>query len=159
MFGIFQGLMLLVCPFGLHLKISFWNIPNDFVKQGWEPRGITYTEKWKSSKINFHVAVSAALAKDFPTLPSLLRSIAALPSSCLNFYQTEKRLCKVLKRSTRGQSEGARMKTFQRACILSKPQDREGAEKKYKELYTNPRSFMMRIDGRVEGICPGCRQR
>ena len=51
------------------------------------------------------------------------------------------------------------MKTFQRACILSKPQDREGAEKKYKELYTNPRSFMMRIDARVEGICPGFPQR
>ena len=99
-FGIFQGLMLLVCPFGLHLKISFWNIPNDFVKQGWEPRGITYTEKWKSSKINFHVAVSAALAKDFPTLLSLLRSIAALPSKLFEFL--EKKLCKFVKRSTRG---------------------------------------------------------
>ena len=26
-FGIFQGLMLLVCPFGLHKNRSFWNIP------------------------------------------------------------------------------------------------------------------------------------
>ena len=105
---------------------------DDFVKQGREPRGITCTETWKSSKIKFHVAVSTALAKDFPTLPSLLRSIAALPSSCLNFYQTEKRLCKVLKRSTRGQSEGARMKTFQRARILSKPIEWEDAEKSTK---------------------------
>ena len=158
-FGIFQGLMLLVCPFRLHLKISFWNIPNDFVKQGWEPRGITYTEKWKSSKINFHVAVSAALAKDFPTLPSLLRSIAALPSSCLHFYQAEESLCKALKRSTSGQTEGARAKAFKRACILSKHQDREGADKKYKDLYIDPRTFMMRITGKVEGICPGYRQR
>ena len=66
---------------------AFFADPNDFVKQGREPRGITYTETWKSSKIKFHVAVSTALAKDFPTLPSLLRSIAALPSSCLNFLR------------------------------------------------------------------------
>ena len=76
----------------------------------------------------------------------------------MNFYQTEKRLCKFVKRSTKGKSPIVRRKTFQRACILSTPQEREDAEK-YKELYTNPRSFMMRIDARVEGICPGFQQR
>ena len=138
---------------------AFFADPNDFAKEGTEPRGITYTETWKSPKLNFHVAVSTALANDFPTLPSLLRSIAALPSSCLHFYQTEKRLCKALKRSTSGQPERARIKAFQRACILSKHQDREGADKKYKDLYIDPRTFMMRITGKVEGICPGYRQR
>ena len=81
---------------------AFFADPNDFAKEGTEPRGITYTETWKSPKLNFHVAVSTALANDFPTLPSLLRSIAALPSSCLHFYQTEKKLCKFVKRSTKG---------------------------------------------------------
>ena len=41
------------------------------------------------------------------------------------------------------------------ACIVVDSR----ALKKYKDLYTDPRTFMMRIAGQVEGICPGYKQR
>ena len=119
------------------------------VRQGNEPRGIA----------KIHVAASAALAKDFPTLPSILRSIAEAPSSCLHFYLSEKKLCKFVTTSTKDKPEMVRRRMFQRACVLSKPEERETAKKKYKDLYIHPRSFILRIDGRVEAICPGCPQR
>ena len=113
----------------------------------------------KARKNNCHVAVSAALAEEFPTLPPLLRSIAEAPSSCLHFYLSEKKLCKFVTTSTKEKPEMVRRRMFQRACVLSKPEERETAKKKYKDLYIHPRSFILRIDGRVEAICPGCPQR
>ena len=45
---------------------GFYATPDCFLKV--EPRGIQYTEQYKSAKQSFHVAVSAKLATEFPTL-------------------------------------------------------------------------------------------
>ena len=52
----------------------FYATPKDFLSPS--PSGIAYTEKYKGSKQSFHVAASAALATELPTLPQLLRGIA-----------------------------------------------------------------------------------
>ena len=75
----------------------FYATPNDFLSPS--PSGIAYTEKYKSSKQSFHVAVSAALATELPTLPQLLRGIAQAAGSCLHFYLSEKKCASFSKRA------------------------------------------------------------
>jgi len=125
--------------------------PEDFAREfGEAPRGIMYTEKLKSPKDSFHVAVSEALATDFPTLPQLLRAIATVPGSCFKFYLPERQLCKFSKKPA---NKTPRMQ--QRICVLAKPADRKAAKKKNKELYINPRSFLLRHEASNSVICPG----
>ena len=76
----------------------FYATPQDFINQDEPPRGIMYTEKCTSAKESFHVAVSAALAAELPTLPELLRALAVAPGSCFKFYVSERKLCKFSKR-------------------------------------------------------------
>jgi len=80
---------------------AFYATPEDFVRQVESPRGITYREKCKSSNHSFHVAVSAALADEFPTLPQVLRAVALAPGSCFKFYVSEHKLCKFFKTKKR----------------------------------------------------------
>ena len=54
---------------------GFFASPKDFTKAT-PPRGVTCQEHYKTAKSNWHLAVSAAVAVEFPTLPLLLRSIA-----------------------------------------------------------------------------------
>ena len=111
-----------------------------------------YTEKYKSSKQSFHVAVSAALAVEFPTLPQLLRAIAQAPGSCFRFYLSERRLCKFFKKAVK---EAPRIQ--QRTFVLAKQGDSATVKKKkYKALYINPRSFLLRFDASARAVCPGC---
>ena len=80
-------------------------------------------------------------------------------ASCLWFYLSEKKLFRFASTAIRDKSDIVKKRTFQRACILSMPEEKAAARPKYKDLYIHPRSFILRIDGRVEGICPGCPQR
>ena len=57
---------------------GFYATPHDFINQDEPPRGIMYTEKYKCPKESFHVAVSAALAAELPTLPE---------RSCARFFK------------------------------------------------------------------------
>jgi len=84
---------------------GFYATPQDFVKQDESLRGIMYTESYRSSKQSFHVAVSAKLADELPTLPQLLRAIALTPGSCFNFYLSEHELCKFFKQKCEDQKE------------------------------------------------------
>ena len=68
----------------------FCAAPRDFQEE--LPKGVQYEEKFKSSKHSFHVAVSAELAVDLPTMPQVLRAIAEAPGSCLSFYRSERKL-------------------------------------------------------------------
>ena len=136
---------------------GYYATPKDFVNYA-RPPGIMYTEKYKSSKDSLHVAVSATVAEELPTLPPLLREIAQAPGSCLHFYLSARKLCKFFKRSSKAKSETVRRKLVERTCVLSKPADRETAGKKYKELYITPRSFLLKIDASIADVCPGCSQ-
>ena len=60
----------------------FYATPKHFLSPS--PSGITYTEMSKSSTLDFHLAVSASLAGEMPTLPQVLRGIAQYPGSCLH---------------------------------------------------------------------------
>ncbi len=130
---------------------GFYATPQDFLCKGESPRGIMYTEKYKSSKESFHVAVSAALADELPTLPQLLRAIAMAPGSCFMFCLSERKLCKFFKKTVK---KAPRMQKS--IFVLSKKEDRHTVQKKYRELYINPRSFLLRFDASERAVCPGC---
>ena len=138
---------------------AFFADPKDFVQQGDRPHGVTYKEKCKASPKSLQVAVSAAVEQAFPTLPVLLRHIADAPASCLSFYLSEKKLCRFVSTTTKNKEDIVKKRTFQRTCMLYMPEEKAAARPKYKDLYIHPRSFILRIDGRVEAICPGCPQR
>ena len=129
---------------------GFFATPKEFVTQAAAPRGIAYTGQYKIANQKWHVAVSAAVAAEFPTLPQLLLSIARAPGSGCNLY-SERKLCKffkVLKTTPR---------ILQRTCVLAKPAEREAVKKKYRELYITPRGFLLKFPGGDDGVCPGWR--
>ena len=70
--------------FGVAAKIAaaftgaFFTTPEDFARQDL-PTGIQYTEKLWSSRTSYHVAATANLQADLPTLPHLLRALARTP--------------------------------------------------------------------------------
>ena len=105
---------------------GFYATPQDFINQDETPRGIMYTEKYKISKESFHVAVSAALADELPTLPQLLRAIALAQGSCFKFYLSERKLCKFFKKTVK-----TTPRAQQRTCVLAKQGDRGTVAKKY----------------------------
>ena len=76
---------------------AFFTTPLDFARQD-SPRGIHYTEKLRSSTTTYHVAVTADLQADLPTLPHLLRTLAQYPSGCVKLYLKPKKLCKFFKK-------------------------------------------------------------
>ena len=130
---------------------GFFATPKEFMTKATPPRGIAYPEHYKSAKSNWHLAVSAAVATELPTLPQLLRSIALAPGSCCVFYPSERNLCKFFKAAVRKSP-----RIPQRMCVLSNPADRAAADKKYQGLYITPRGFLLKFPSEG-GVCPGWR--
>ena len=101
--------------FGLCVQIAaafagaFFASPEDFAGQD-APRGMLYKEKLRSSTRTDHVAVTASLQEDFPTLPQLFRILAQSPSGCVRLYLGLKERCKTFKKN----SKAAR----KQACVL-----------------------------------------
>jgi len=164
---------------------GFFASPKDFTKAT-PPRGITYKEHYKSAKSNWHLAVSAAVAVEFPSLPLLLRTIAIAPGSCCVFYRSEKKLCKFFKKAVKttpriiqrtcilsklAERMDAKKKVcnffkkvvettpqiMKRTCVLSKPADRAAVKKNVKDLYITPRDFLLKFQADEGGVCPGWR--
>ena len=101
---------------------AFYTTPTAFARQD-SPKGIQYTEKLRSSKESYHVAVTAALQADLPTLPFILRALAEGPSSCVIYYMQPKKVCKFFKKYCAAQ-EKKRMST--KACKSSTSVRRTG---------------------------------
>ena len=57
---------------------AFFTTPDEFARRDL-PKGIQYTEKLWSSRTTYHVAATATLQADLPTLPHLLRALAQTP--------------------------------------------------------------------------------
>ena len=74
---------------------AFYTTPKDFLVRDGLPPGIQYSEKVKTSTATFHVAVSAGLASEFPTVPLFLRAVAMSPKSCWTCYVSAHKLCKL----------------------------------------------------------------
>ena len=109
-----------------------------------------YTEKLRSSDKSYHVAVTAALQADLPTLPHLLRSLAQGPSSCVKYYLKPKKLCKFFKKHAKGTH-----RLVQRACVLCRPGEENDVDTGCKQLYNSPQNWVLRFDASVEARCPG----
>ena len=132
---------------------GFYATPQDRLSQDESPRGIMYTETYKRGCIShvavsaaFHGAVSAALADELPTLPQLVRAIALAPGSCSIFTCANASCASFLK--------DCEPRIQQRTCVLAKQGDRATAAKEYKELYINPRSFLLRLVASERAVCP-----
>ena len=102
--------------------------------------------------------MSVATDKD---LRALLRQIEICARFGLGWvvahYEVHRHDVDCISHRLKNTREIARRKHFSERA--NSPGPKSGKTPQYKELYTHTRSFMMRIDGRVEGICPGCPQR
>ena len=128
---------------------AFLATPDDFVRQDL-PKGIQYTEKLWSSRTSYHVAATANLQADLPTLPHLLRALARTPGGCVHFYLSPKKLCKWVKK----QGKGAH-RLLQRACILCHPGEEAMATPSWKQLYNSSSNWILRFNASVQARCPG----
>ena len=144
-----------VTDFGIAAQIAaaftgaFFTTPIVFAWQDC-PEGIQYTEKLRSSRTTCHVAATANLQADLPTLPHLVRSLAQTPGGCVKFYLQPKKLCKWVKK----QGKGAH-RLLQRACVLSRPGEETNATTSWQQLYTSPHKWILRFNASVEARCPG----
>ena len=111
---------------------AFFTTPTDFARKDYPP-GIQYTEKLRSSPATYHVAVTAALQADLPTLPHFLRALASAPSGCVKFYLKPQKLCKWFKKQAK-----TTPRVLQRACVLCSPGEEKDAERSCKQLYNSP---------------------
>ncbi len=76
----------------------------------------------------FHVAVSAGVASDFPTVPLLLRAIALLPRSCFTFYVSAKKLRKWFANAVK-EKPARKPSTMKRVAVLAHTPERNKATK------------------------------
>ena len=127
---------------------AFYTAPGSFLHNA--PQGIQYTEKLRSSDKSYHVAVTAALQAELPTLPQLLRSLAQGPSSCVQYYLTPKKLCKFFKKHAKDTP-----RLVQRACVLCRPGEETDVDTGCKQIYLSPQNWVLRFDASVEAKCPG----
>ena len=131
---------------------AFYTTPTAFAQQD-SPEGIQYTEKLRSSKRSYyHVAVTAALEKELPTLPHLLRALSQAPSGCVVYYMSPKKLCKFFTKHVKGTP-----RLVQRACVLCRPGEAENTEvkKACKPIYNSPKNWLLRFDASRSARCPG----
>ena len=128
---------------------AFFTSPIDFARHHCPP-GIQYTEKLRSSTTTYHVAVTAALQADLPTLPHLLRTLAQSPSGCVKLYLKPKKLCKFFKKQAKDTPRLVR-----RCCVLCRPGEEKDAEKGCQQLYHGPRNWIRQFAASVKAHCPG----
>ena len=129
---------------------AFYTTPTDFAQRN-SPQGIQYTEKLRSSKKHYHVAVTAALEADLPTLPHILRALAQGASGCVIYYPKPKKLCEFFKKHTKGTP-----RLVQRACVLCRSgEETEIKKKAVKQIYNTPKNWVLRFDASVAARCPG----
>ena len=132
----------------------FHAAPKDFLSSS--PTGITYQESYSDPARAFHVAVSADLAQEFPTLPGLLRCIAQAPGSRLCYYLSERKLQKFFKKNTRNKGNIARWRVLQTIFVLAQVGQAAKEPEKVRALYITPRAFLLRHEGKLGAGCPGC---
>ena len=135
---------------------GFWATPKDFLRKDDAPRGISYKQAFNNAKQLYHVAASAALARELPTLPLLLRALAEAPGSCVKYYKSERELCRTFTKNLKSAStKQAQAKMQQSMCVLSKTSDKAKAEPKYQLLYDTPQRFISRFNGSPCVAFPG----
>ena len=146
--------------FGVAAKIvaaftgAFFTTPDDFARREL-PKGIQYTEKLWSSRTTYHVAATASLQAELPTLPHLLRALARTPRGCVKFYLSPKKLCKWVKKQGKDMPPRLLPRLLQRACVLCHPGEEKDAKPCWKQLYNSLNNWNLRFDASVQARCPG----
>ena len=128
---------------------AFYTTPSAFAEQD-SPKGIQYTDKLRSSDKSYHVAITAALQDEFPTLSPVLRALAQAPTGCVAYYLNQKRLCKFFKKQVKIQP-----RLVQRVCVLCRSGEQADVDHKLQQLYNSPKNWVLRFDASVAARCPG----
>ena len=128
---------------------AFYTTPREFAQQE-SPRGVQYAEKLRSSATTYHVAVTAALQADRPTLPHLLRALAQAPGGCVKLYLKPKKLTKFIE----AQGKGA-PRLLKRACVLCRPGEEKDVKTSRKQLYNSVKNWVLQFHASVSSACPG----
>ena len=128
---------------------GFYATPQDFLAQDESRRGIMYAVKHRDLRDSFHVAVSASLEVELPTLSPLLKAIAQAPGSCFKLYASERRLCRFFKRTV-----GGTPRILKRVFALATQAARHKADHEYREFYMSPQSFLLKLNATDRAVCP-----
>lgn len=115
--------------------------------------GVMHQERYKASKQTYHVAVSARLAEDFPTVPQVLEAIARAPGSCFQYYRSTRSVCKFFKKAVKKAP-----KIGKRTLVLAHKHEINSStvDKKYLALYHTPHTFLQKFHVAARALCPGC---
>ena len=115
--------------------------------------GVMHQQRYKASKQTYHVAVSAGLAQDFPTVPQVLEAIAGQPGSCFQYRFSAESLCKFYKKTVKTNTTIAK-----RILILAHKREIDSSivNKKYLALYNTPHTFLNKFHLVDRALCPGC---
>ena len=89
-------------------------------------------------------------------MPGLMRGIAQAPGSRLRFYLSEKKMHKFFKKSTKNKGNRITWRVLQTTCVLTKVGEAAKEPEKVRALYITPREFLLRRQGALDGVCPGC---
>jgi hypothetical protein len=128
---------------------AYWADASDFVKKG-RKCGIQYLKQWNNATSTYRIAVSVALAEEFPTLPALFQALAAASGSSFELY-SERRLRKIYKSEVR-----KKPRISQHMCVLATESERDAAHEEVRPLYKLRVDFYSRFTQvRARAICPG----
>ena len=139
--------------FGISARIAaaftgaFFTTVSDFAQKD-SPEGIQYSDHLRKSKTTHHVAATAKLLADLPTLPHVLRTLAEMPGGCLRFYFDPEKLRQYVKT----QKSGPRL--LQRACVLSRQGEQKAENKDFQQFYRSPSDWILQFKASVHARFP-----
>ena len=121
----------------------------DFVAKG-KTCGCQYVAQWQRPKSTYKLALSDALAAEFPTLPAVFRALAAAPRSSFELY-SEERLAKLYKKEVKQHP-----RCIRNMCVLATEAERDAAPEKVRPVYQLRSGFCrMFTHARQNAVCPG----
>ena len=121
----------------------------DFVEKG-KTSGCQYIGQWKRQTATYKLALSPELTRRFPTLPAVLRAVAAAPNSAFEFH-SEDGIKKLYKKEIKQHPRLAK-----NLCVLATEAERDAAAEKVRPVYQLRMGFYRMFSlARESAVCPG----
>eukprot|EP00959_Pyramimonas_sp_CCMP1952_P315613 6605846-Pyramimonas_sp.AAC.1 len=109
--------------------------PTEFAEKG-RASTSAYAPRWRQTGPLFRAAVSDALAREFPSVPALLRGAAVAPGSKVELYTPKKLHKKAAELRRTPRAEGGRRPVEGRGVVVfGTTEDRADAKAKHRALY------------------------
>ena len=127
---------------------AYMATPNDYLSKG-VSCGCHFQSSFDRKGPRLTVAVSAGMARDFPTASQLLNAVAEAGGSRIVVARSPRKLEKLFKRATE-------VRKLQNHRVLATQQDRNATKEMYKPLYVGCDDLVRWFQLPVSGVaCPG----